>query len=418
MKKNKIDRFKSRFVVDGSMQERGVDFKETFAPVVKNTTFRLFVAMSAVLGLRIDHLDVRNAFINAPLHEDVYMRPHPEMKIPDGYCLKLLKSLYGLKQAPRNWNQHLHQFIISLGFIQCPQDTCLYKVVINDNVVLLAVFVDDILIACKCLTLLTSVKDKFKSKFEMTDSGMVTEFLGVRIIQKPHCISLDQSFYIDQLLKKYSKYIGRRNYSNIPMKHGHIPRNHPAQSDKQQRFIDSFPYSEIVGALLYLSVVTRLDIAFAVGVFTRHMQNPTFEACCAVCRCLNYLAENKFKGLLYSGTVFNMHAYCDSDWASDLDTRRSTSGYVVLVAGGPTAWMSKLQPIVATSSMESEYICCFFVTQDVTWHRGVFDSLDLTRTLPTVVRIDNKSAQSLANNPVFHQRSKHIMSNFIGCVRK
>jgi hypothetical protein len=246
----------------------------------------------------------------------------------------------------------------------------------------------------------------------MTDSGMVTEFLGVRVIQKPHRISLDQSFYTAQLLKKFSKYIGTRNYSSIPMKHGHLFRNDPAKSEKQQRFINSFPYSEIVGALLYLSVVTRVDIAYAVGVLTRHMQHPTYEACCAACRLLNYLNDTTTKGLLYSGTSFNMHAYCDSDWASDLDTRRSTSGYIIIVAGGPTSWMSKLQPIVAASSMEGEYICCFFVTQDVTWHRGVFHSLNLSRTFPTAVHIDNKSARSLANNPVFHQRSKHIDVKF------
>ena len=201
LKHNKVDRFKSRFVVDGSQQEPGIDFKDTFAPVVKHTTFRIFLAICATEGLSIHQMDVKNAFINAPLTEDVYVRPHPEMKIPDGYCLKLLKSLYGLRQAPRNWNQHMHQFILSLTFIQCSEDHCVYKSVIDNHVVLLAVFVDDILIACADNDTLTYVKNKFKSRFDMTDLGLASDFLGVRIIQNSHNISIDQEANVDKLLK-------------------------------------------------------------------------------------------------------------------------------------------------------------------------------------------------------------------------
>ena len=151
----------------------------------------------------------------------------------------------------------------------------------------------------------------------------------------------------------WKKYIGKRNYATIPMKRGHSRRN---ETPKQQAFVNSFPCSEIVGALLHLSVVTRVDIAIAVGVLTRHMKNPTFEACLVVCHLLNHLSVTKNKCIRYTGVTLNMVGFTDSDWASDLDTRRSTSGYLVLMSGGPVCWMSKLQPIVATSSMEAEYI--------------------------------------------------------------
>jgi len=154
--------------------------------------------------------------------------------------------------------------------------------------------------------------------------------------------------------------------------------------------------------------VTRLDISFAVGVLTRHMKAPTYEACLAASRLLVYLKKSKNKGLLYSGSSLNLHMYSDSDWASDLDTRRSTSGYVTMMAGAPISWMSKLQSIVATSSMEAEYVSAYPCVQEVVWIRAVLHHLELTRTKPTVLLIDNKSAIDLAHNPVHHQRSKHI----------
>ena len=182
-KYGKVDRLKSRLVVDGSQQHKGIDYSDTFAPVVKYTTFRLFVAICAIFKMKIHQLDVKNAFIYAPLEEEVYVMPHPEMKIAAGHCLKLLRSLYGLKQAPRNWNAHLHDFIISIGFQRSPLDFCLYHQKRQGHVVFLAVFVDDILIACANNKILLQVKQEFHSRFEMTDLGLAQEFLGIRIIQ-------------------------------------------------------------------------------------------------------------------------------------------------------------------------------------------------------------------------------------------
>ena len=167
----------------------------------------------------------------------------------------------------------------------------------------------------------------------------------------------------------------------------------------------SFPYPAIVGSLLYLAVVTRPDIMFAVGVLTHHLKSPTYASCKAACRVLNYQSHHPAISICYSGTALNLHVYTDSDWASDRDTRRSTSGGIVIMA---INWLSKLQPIVAVSSMEAEYIACFFPIQDIVWIRQLLKDLGLERTLPTSVHIDNKSARQLAENPVHHQRSKHI----------
>ena len=408
MKQGKVDRYKSRLVVDGSKQVPGIDYKDSFAPVVKYTTLRIFLAIAAVYSMQVHQLDVESAFIYAPLVEVVYMHPHPAMNIPRGHCIRLLKSLYGLRQSPRNWNIHLHEFIISLGLRRSPLDHCIYQGTINGAVVLLAVFVDDILIASADIAVISQVKRSFGEKFKIKDMGPAEEFLNIRITQRPGQITIDQEPYVRTILEKYQPYIGRRNYADVPSMSEYIPRDEPPATEKQRQFVENFPYPAIVGSLLYLAVVTRPDIMFAVGVLTHHLKSPTYASCKAACRVLNYLSHHPAISICYSGTALNLHVYTDSDWASDRDTRRSTSGGIVIMAGGPINWLSKLQPIVAVSSMEAEYIACFFAIQDIVWIRQLLKDLGLERTLPTSVHIDNKSARQLAENPVHHQRSKHI----------
>jgi hypothetical protein len=408
-KLGKVERLKSRLVVDGSKQIQGVDVDETFAPVVKYNTLRIFLAIAAVNNMRVHQIDVENAFIHADLTETVFMHPHPEMHVPAGHCLRLRKSLYGLKQAPRNWNVMLNATLLHLNFTRSKLDHCIYMGVVDGHEMLVAVFVDDILIACSSVSAINKVIAIISKKFPIKDMGRAEEFLSIRLQQAPGRITLDQSHYIADLVeKRYPQYVGSRNSATLPFVNEYIPRGEAPATDKQRAYVDTFPYGEIVGCLLYLSVVTRVDIAYAVGVLTRHVKHPTYAACKAATRVLSYLALTRNKGLCYSGTILNFLAYTDSDWASDQDTRRSTSGYVVLMAGAPVCWMSKLQAVVAVSSMEAEYIACFYCVQEITWIRMLLEDLRLTRSLPTRVYIDNRSARLLMLNPVHHARSKHI----------
>jgi len=274
------------------------------------------------------------------------------------------------------------------------------------------VFVDDILIASASVSVIRQIKNLFHEKFKIKDMGLATEFLNIRIRQRPGHISIDQEPYIRSLLDKYRVYIGTRNYADVPSMSEYMHRDEVPVNAKQQSFVDTFPYAEIVGSVLYLAVVSRPDIMYAVGVLTRHLKSPTYASCKAACRLLNYLSTNPAVGIRYTGTTLALHVYTDSDWGSDKDTRRSTSGFVVLMAGGPVNWLSKLQVIVALSSMEAEYIACFLAVQDIVWIRQLLKDLGLERTRPTRVYIDNSSARQLAMNPVHHQRSKHIDIKF------
>jgi hypothetical protein len=401
-------------VVKGSQQEEGINYQETFSPVVKYDTMRLVFAIAVLFHMDVDHLDVKTAFINADLEEVVYMYTHPEMNAPKNTMCRLLKSLYGLKQAPRNWNKLLNEFILSLGFKRCLQDTCLYVMMRGGYVVLLAVFVDDILVACGSKRVMATVKQQFTDRFEMTDFGLVTEFLGVRVIQTQTDTTLDQETYCRSILTKYSHLIGNRNYTDVPMAKDHgLEKDDGELTEAQRIYVEKFPYAEIVGALLYLTSLTRVDISYAVGTLTRYMSKPTHAACRAVARVLNYLQKFPHLGLRYKRMDMDMHAYTDSDWAACLKTRKSISGCLVILAGCCIAWLSKQQPIVAASSMEAEYISLFFLVQLLTWIRALMMEMDLLEEgNATLIHIDNTSAKALASNPVFHQRSKHIDVKF------
>ena len=220
------------------------------------------------------------------------MRPHPEMRAPDGMVCNLPKSLYRLKQAPRNWNVYLNSFLKHLEFMRCMNDTCLYTRMYHDYVVLLAVFVDDVLIACQCPHVLMRVKEEFKDEFTVTDMGEARVFLGVRIRQLDGKVSLDQQVYYRKILVKYGYLTGVRNYTEVPTsRDANILHIDPPLNKAQMRFTSTNPYAELFGALMYLSVLTRPDVAYALRLLSCHMSTPTYMACKACSRVLNYLSR-------------------------------------------------------------------------------------------------------------------------------
>jgi hypothetical protein len=405
-------KFKARLVVLGCGQREGIDYLETFAPVAKGGTIRLLLALSQLLGLHIHQMDVDTAFLYAKLKEEIYMHPPEGMDgIPEGKVLKLLKSLYGLKQSPMNFNNTINEFIESMGFKRCVSDHCLYVRWNGKDIMLLVLYVDDIVIAGSDLAEVEMVKADFKKRFEMKDLGELRHYLGMTIERNgSESIKVHQADYARTVVKKYQRYLkaGNRHRATVPMTRDMKLTRDEKRTAKQQAYVDSFPYQELLGSLLYLAVNTRPDIAFAVNACARYSNSPTYVACRTLVRILDYVSNTLDVGIVYRGTVWDIHGFCDSDWAGDIDTRRSTTGYLTFMAGGPIAWQSRLQTTVATSSMEAEYMAAYALIQEICWLRGVLSELGFNTDEPTKVYMDSKSAIDLANNPVHHKRSKHI----------
>ena len=211
----------------------------------------------------------------------------------------------------------------------------MYIGVIESHTVLMAVFVDDVLLASTCEDVTVHVKSLFHAQFRIRDMGPASEFLNIRITQRPGVISIDQEPYVNSILAKYPMYIGTRNNADVPSMTEYIHRDDTPTSPKQLKYVSVYPYAEIVGSLLYLAVVSRPDISYAVGVLTRHLKCPTYASCKAASRVLNYLSQHSAVCIRYSGSSLDLHVYSDSDWGSDKDTRRSTSGVLIMMAGGP-----------------------------------------------------------------------------------
>jgi hypothetical protein len=276
---------------------------------------------------------------------------------------------------------------------------------------LLVLYVDDIVIAGSDLDEVERVKADFKRRFEMKDLGELRHYLGMTIERNGReYIKVHQADYASTLVKRYRRYLkaGTRHRATVPMTRDLKLTREEKRTAKQQEYVDAFPYQELLGSLLYLAVNTRPDIAFAVNACARFSNSPTYATCRTLVRILDYVSNTCTVGIVYRGADFDIHGFCDSDWAGDIDTRRSTTGYLTFMAGGPIAWQSRLQTTVATSSMEAEYMAAYALIQEICWLRGVLSELGFNTDEPTKVYMDSKSAIDLANNPVHHKRSKHI----------
>ena len=219
--------------------------------------------------------------------------------------------------------------------------------------------------------MIAQIKSEFTSHYEMKDLG---HYLGMKVTRTADYIQLDQTRYTLDILKKYDYLLNEyrnKNYAT-PMEKDLKLRKSEADSMSGQHtdYVERFPYQNIVGALLYLSINTRPDISYSVGVLARFSKNPNFRACKAVLRVLVYLRGTPEVGIRYTGDDLKVYAYSDADWAGDPDSRKSTTGYVVYAAGGPIAWQSKLQTTIAVSTMEAEYMAAFGAIQELIWTKG------------------------------------------------
>lgn len=402
-----IQKHKARLVAKGYSQQQGIDFEETFSPVARFETVRLLLALAAQLKWKVYQLDVKSAFLNGDLDEEVYVAQPEGFEIQgrEEKVYKLNKALYGLKQAPRAWYSKIDSYFHDNGFAKSENEPTLYIKKQGTDFMILCLYVDDIIYMGSNLPMLEEFKGFMMNKFEMTDLGLLHYFLGLEIIQDKAGIFVCQKKYATELLRRF-------NMLNCTIKATPMNLKQKLQQDDGAGKINQKLYRSLVGGLMYLTH-TRPDISFAVGVVSRFMCNPSKEHYGVAKRILRYIAGTIGYGIWYTVVPnFKLFGFSDSDWASSLDDRKSTSGNVFNMGSGAITWMSKKQATVALSTAEAEYISATTAASQIVWLRKMLNDVQQKQEEGTELFCDNKSTIAMIKNPVFHGRTKHIDLRF------
>jgi len=402
-----ITKHKARLVAKGYVQQQGIDFEEVFAPVARLESVRLLLAHAASQGWAVHHMDVKSAFLNGVLQEQVYVEQPPGFVLRghENKVLHLVKALYGLRQAPRAWYAKLDSSLIELGFQRSNSEHAVYLRGSGDHRLVVGVYVDDLVITGGNDNDISKFKEEMKSKFQMSDLGLLHYYLGLEVTQSEAGITVCQSAYAAKILE--SAGLAGCNPSHTPME----PRLKLSKQSSAPA-VDPTRYRSIVGSLRYL-VNSRPDLAYAVGYISRFMEKPTTEHLTAVKRVLRYVAGTLHFGCHYQRRKeARLVGYSDSDMAGDVDTRKSTTGVGFFLGGNIITWQSQKQRVVALSSCEAEYIAAATAACQGVWLARLLAELKGEDASTFSLKIDNESAIALSRNPVFHDRSKHIDVKF------
>ncbi|KAG7528122.1 GAG-pre-integrase domain [Arabidopsis thaliana x Arabidopsis arenosa] len=401
-----IERYKARLVARGFTQKYGEDYLDTFAPVAKLHTVRVVLSLATNLEWDLWQMDVKNAFLQGELEEEVYMRPPPglEDKEAPGKVLKLNKAIYGLKQSPRAWYHKLSTTLLGRGFKRSEADHTLFTLPSQEGIVVILVYVDDIIISGNDKVGIQDTKDFLKSVFDIKDLGELKYFLGIEVCRSKEGLFLSQRKYTLDLLDEVGK-LGAKP-AKTPLEDDYKARRKGEHDNKP--FEDPTKYRRLVGKLIYLTI-TRPDICFAVNVVSQQMQAPTQHHWNMVNRILKYLKGAPGQGI-WMGCNKNTEivGYCDADYAGDKNDRRSTTGYCTFIGGNLVTWRSKKQKVVSLSSAEAEYRAMRKLTTELMWLKALLKDFGIDTPQPITMHCDNQAAIHIATNSVFHERTKHI----------
>jgi hypothetical protein len=405
--------YKARWVARGFQQQYGIDFLETFANTVNTTAWRLILAIAGHLNWEIRQWDVKSAFPNAYLHEEVYIQQPKGFEDPEhpNWICSLNKALYGLKQSGREWEIHLRGLLQEAGLYPLKTDQSIYLNKVGDLILL--AYVDDLIILSSGMDKIKDLWGQLAHKIEMKDLGDINEFLGIKVSRnrEMRTISLGQYHYIEKYLSKRGlkdKKSPTHGYIGSPIPIG--AKIEPLQGTADSRDIKDF--QQRIGSLIYLMNKTRVDLAYPIGCLARYMANPGPLHFKVLDKVEKYIENTPKLGLSFQSNSNSIDCYVDADWGGDIGTRRSTTGYIFLYRGSPISWSSKLQKTVALSSCEAEYMALKEAIKEQQYIRAILHELKpiLGDTVIECSNIytDSNSAIELAKNPVYHARTKHI----------
>ena len=401
-----IERYKARYVARGFRQVANVDYFDTASPVVRHETLRIFFTLVASLDLELYQVDALTAFLQGDLQEEVYMK-QPEGHVVAGQenkvCL-LNKAIYGLKQASYAWYAKLVNGLRSLGYVPVPSDPCLFIRHHDGSFILLAVYVDDIVIAGPSMVEILEFLVELEFVVNIKHVGEVKRYLGYEVERdRPNrLIHLRQRRFSAELVERFGQTDAK------PVSTPMVANWKPVDGEP----VDSHEYRSGTGGLNYLAGLTRPDLSFSTGMLSRYNANPSSSHRQGLIRGVRYVNSTTDAVLTLGGdTPLNLRGFVDSSYADDPTTARSTLGYAFQFGRGLVAWSSKRQYSVALSSTEAEYMAATSAAKEALWLSSLITQLaipGISDPVPVPIFGDNQGSIVLSKTPTYHPRSKHI----------
>ncbi|GKV02057.1 hypothetical protein SLEP1_g14541 [Rubroshorea leprosula] len=396
-----VECYKAHLVAKGFTQEYGIDYEETFAPVARLTSVCSFLAIAAIRRWKLFQMDVKNAFLNGDLEEEVYIKPPTGFHHPPNKVCRLRRALYGLKQSPPAWYAKFSATVSEFGFTSSPHDTALFIRKTARGMVLLLLYVDDMIITRDDVAGVEELKQSLSQKFEMKDLGVLSYFLRLEVTSSDDGYLLSQVKYASNLVSKAKLNDGKSVSTPLEPNVKLTPMDGSPLSDPTR-------YRQLVGSLVYLTT-TRPDITYAVHIVSQFMAAPRSTHYVAVLRIIRYVKGTLFHGLhFFANSSPMLRSYSDANWAGDPSDRRSTTDYCLFFGNSLISWRSKKQAIPSRSSTEAEYRTLGDTTSELLSLRWLLEDMGIPQPSSTDLYCDNQSAIKIAHNDVFHERTKHI----------
>ena len=418
-----IEKYKGRLVVRGDSQKAGIDYGEVFSPVAHNTMCRMLLSMANACDFEVDLVDVCQAFLNAPLEEEIYMRPAPGVTdilgIPPDSWLKLKRNLYGLKQAPRNWSLTFTKWMLEKqAFTKASIDDCLFYKEFKHNgkdvFILLLMYVDDNIIISNDRECLDKFKADMHEEFKIVDKKDIKTYLGVQIERdrKAKTLKMHQTAYLNEILSAMN--IKPDDPVTYPTP---LPQGVSLVKNEGQPY-ELDLYRSVIGSLIYLSTWTRIDIAYAVSALAAHMSNPSRDHHVALKHLLHYLHGTRDKGITYHANdvhgINKLYGFVDADYAGDPNSRRSRSGYVMMMNSGCISWRTKLQTVIAHSTTDAEVYAASVAIKEIIYLRDALRRIGLPQaeasdpSKGTILYEDNEATTAIARSAAHREATKHM----------
>ena len=399
-----IDKYKASLVIKGYKQTKGMDYFDTYSPVTRINSIRMVPAIAALRNLDVHQMDMKTAFLNGDLEEEIYME-HPEgfsTSEQEKKVCKLVKSLYGLGQAPKQWHEKFDNVMLSHRFKINECDKCAYIKDDEHGYVIVCLYVDDMVIVGSDDKMIASTKIMLNSRFDMKDMGLADVILGIKIKRTSEGLILSQSHYVDNILEKFDK-----NNSGIAKTPVDVTLH---LSKNKGESVSQVEYSRVIASLMYLMSCTRPDISYAVNKLSRYTSNPGVMHWQGIMRVLKYLRFTRDCGLHYTRYPTVLEGYNDAHWIFNVKDSKSQTGYVFTLGGATVAWKSSKQMVIARSTMESESIALDNYGEKAKWLRHFLEDIPrCPRPVPPIcIHCDSQSTIGRAQNSMYNGKSRHI----------